>query len=652
MSESQPQWLEREGVATLLAALQNDGYRVVGPTVDGAAIVYDDIATIEDLPIGWTDEQAPGRYRLAKRDDDSMFGFVVGPHSWKQFLLPPRETLVQIRKRDSGTDFESASESTKPMAFIGVRACELAAIEVQDRVFVKGPFIDPRYAKRREDCLIIAVNCIEAGELCFCHSMNTGPKVGPGYDICLTEVDGGLVAEAGSEVGAELLTRAGAKRAEAARVEARDAGIETCKDQMGRFVDTTNIAGLLFGNLEHHRWNDVAERCLSCGNCTLVCPTCFCFNVEDKSLLSDVDSTRERSWDSCFTQDHSTIHGAEFRPTIKDRYRQWLTHKVASWESQFDTSGCVGCGRCIAWCPVGIDMTEELGGIRDAVAKPAIEMPRATTWEKREGDPLVPVPVRVSAVRRENADTVSLLIDRPSGGGDHPGQFNMLSLPAIGDVPISISGSDEGSIEHTIRSVGHATEALCNLRPGDTLGLRGPFGTHWPIDECKGHPVTLIAGGVGLAPLRSTMRLMASDPGTYPSLQLLYGARSPDDILFDSELLGWDSLSHCDVSVTVDHGSRHWVGNIGFVTSLMRRKALPSDGRYLICGPEVMMRQVLNLLHDAGVPEAHCYVSMERNMKCAAGFCGRCQYGPYFVCKDGPVFRYDKISFLFGRPGF
>ena len=542
-----------------------------------------------------------------------------------------------------------APADESPLALLGVRACDTHAIEVQDRVFLGGPFMDPGYRRRRESCLIIAVNCSEAGALCFCDSMGTGPKVESGYDICLTELEDLFLIEASGDRGRGLLERLPTRDATVAETDA--AALEACRMSMGRALDARGLPELLLGNPDHPRWDEMAGRCLSCANCTLVCPTCFCFTIEEISDLTATVSSRERCWDSCFNKEHSQIHGAEFRPTTKDRYRQWLTHKLGSWECQFGTSGCVGCGRCIAWCPVGIDLTEEVAAIRRRAAH--VSLPTYRPPERVSKDnPLLPTSANVLGAATETHDVKTLRLTMPADYEHKPGQFNMLSLPGIGEVPISVSGGNEEAIEHTIRAVGATTKALCGLKEGDRVGLRGPYGTGWPLDEGAGRAVTVIAGGIGLAPLREALRHMERRAGQYEWVKLVYGARSPDDLLFGAELRKWRAESRLRVSVTVDRGSPTWTGNIGAVTAMLHRKELPRDGLYLMCGPEVMMRVVVRLLERAGVSHENIYLSMERNMKCGVGLCGRCQLGPYFVCKDGPVFRYDRVAFLFGRKGF
>jgi sulfhydrogenase subunit beta (sulfur reductase) len=359
-----------DGLQALIGALAANGYEVLGPTIRDDAIVYSGIAGVQDLPAGWTDVQEPGRYRLERRDDGAIFGYVVGPHSWKQFLHPPAETLWTAHKTDEGVTISGAETPSQKFAFIGVRACEIHAMAIQDRVFSEGPYPDVAYAARRKGAFIVAVNCGEAGGTCFCVSMHTGPKAGAGFDLALTELigEGGheFLVEAGSEAGAELLERVPHTPATNAQIEAAEAVSARTASHMGRSLEADGLKELLQSNLGHPRWDEVAQRCLTCGNCTMVCPTCFCTTVEDHSDLTGAHSERVRKWDSCFTLDFSYIHGGSVRNSTRSRYRQWMTHKLANWIDQFGTSGCVGCGRCITWCPVGIDITEEAAAIRAA----------------------------------------------------------------------------------------------------------------------------------------------------------------------------------------------------------------------------------------------------------------------------------------------
>ena len=363
--------IKSENIFNLLNALRNAGYSVMGPTIRDGAIVYDELTAIEDLPIGWTDEQEGGVYRIKKRLDNAFFGFNVGPHSWKKFLFPSSLRLWHAEK--NGSAFQILPENNDPpkFAFIGVRACELHAIEIQDKVFMNGSYIDPAYKSRREKAFIVAVNCGQAGKTCFCTSMKTGPKVTAGYDLSLTEIIEDAIhyflVEVGSAKGAEILNQVPHEAAESKDTEAAERIVEETAKNMGRTLDTSNIKELLYNNYDNPRWDDAANRCLSCSNCTMVCPTCFCTTVEDVTDLKGENSERVRKWDSCFTVDFSFIHGGSIRSSVRSRYRQWLTHKLASWIDQFGTSGCVGCGRCITWCPVGIDITEEVKEIQDQV---------------------------------------------------------------------------------------------------------------------------------------------------------------------------------------------------------------------------------------------------------------------------------------------
>ncbi|MCL4544565.1 MAG: 4Fe-4S dicluster domain-containing protein [Chloroflexi bacterium] len=359
--------VERPELATLLVALQQRGYRAIGPTIRDGAIVYDELVSPADLPTGWTDEQDGGLYRLERRDDQAVFGYAASPHSWKQFLHPPNLRLWRARRDGDGLHFE-AEEMPPKLAFIGVRSCDLHAIAIQDKVFAAGPYVDPSYGSRRENVFIVAVNCGQAGGTCFCVSMKTGPRATSGFDLALTEVlepeSHRFVVDIGTEQGGALLGGIPHYPARAEDVEAAERVVVETAAAMGRTMETVDIKELLYANLEHLRWDQVAQRCLTCGNCTMVCPTCFCFTVEDVAGLTGDVTERVRHWDSCFTTELTYTAGKPLRQSARARYRQWLTHKLGTWIDQFGTSGCVGCGRCITWCPVGIDITEEVAAIR------------------------------------------------------------------------------------------------------------------------------------------------------------------------------------------------------------------------------------------------------------------------------------------------
>ncbi len=356
-----------DGLGELVDVLRGRGYRVVGPTLRDGAIVYDELDSAGKLPAGWTEVHEPGAYRVERRGDEARFGFTVGPHSWKQFLLPPRVRLWRARRNGEVAEIEEEPPPDQPYAFFGVRSCDLSAIAIQDRVLTGGRYVDRDYAARREGTFVVVVDCAEPGRLCFCTSMGTGPAAESGYDLALTELLDGehrFLVRVGSERGAEVLRDVTHSESDAADQAAAVALVEQARTSMGRMLDTDGLKEDILQNLEHPRWDEVADRCLSCGNCTLVCPTCFCVGVEDTADLTGETIERERVWNSCFSLDHAYMHGGSVRQSGRSRYRQWMTHKLATWHDQFGTSGCVGCGRCIAWCPVGIDITEEAAAIR------------------------------------------------------------------------------------------------------------------------------------------------------------------------------------------------------------------------------------------------------------------------------------------------
>jgi sulfhydrogenase subunit beta (sulfur reductase) len=362
-SEQAPTLLPKSSLQRLIDLLQTKGHRVVAPTVRDGAVMWDTIRQVSDLPIGWRDEQEPGRYRLEQTGATRIFGVVHGPQSVKPLTFAPREPLLVIERTTGSFSAQPTLPEDEKVAVLGVRACDLAGLAIQDHIFLKDAYRDPYYHARREGLFLIAVNCTRALATCFCASMDTGPRASAAFDLALTELDEVFLVEAGSAVGQEIVSELSLAPASTTQVREAEQQIGVCASSQVRQLDRSHLPQALYDAHEHPRWDDVAARCLACGNCTMVCPTCFCHAVEETPDLTHQRAEHTRLWDSCFTQEHGYIHGKNFRPTIKDRYRMWLTHKLASWIDQFGTSGCVGCGRCITWCPVGIDLTEELAAL-------------------------------------------------------------------------------------------------------------------------------------------------------------------------------------------------------------------------------------------------------------------------------------------------
>ncbi|MCX5554684.1 4Fe-4S dicluster domain-containing protein [Streptomyces sp. NBC_00038] len=362
--------LDRAGLSALVAALAADGRTVVGPTVRDGAVVLAELDSAEQLPYGWGVELDAGRYRLRRREDGAAFAHSAGPQSWKNFLHTQREKLWSAdRSPDGGLTVRPETVTPPSYAFLGVRPCDLRAIAIQDRVLAGGRFKDDGYEARRTGAFLIAVECTEPGATCFCVSMGGGPGADAGFDLALTEVVDGdghrFHVRVGSEDGARLLAAVPHRAADAATRDSARAAVAGAADRMGRAMPPVSLRTLMGESLEAERWDDVAARCLTCGNCTMVCPTCFCTTTEEVTDLTGDHTERWQHWDSCFDLDFSHLHGGPVRSSARSRYRQWLTHKLGTWHDQFGSSGCVGCGRCIVWCPAGIDITEEVAALHE-----------------------------------------------------------------------------------------------------------------------------------------------------------------------------------------------------------------------------------------------------------------------------------------------
>lgn len=363
-------YLQREKLQSLINLLITSGYRCIGPQVHNDTIIFETLTNVDQLPRGIVDIQSPGNYRLEKHNHSRYFDWNNGPQAIKPIVFMPHEELWSSSKeKDGSITFKESTTAHEKLAIIGIRACDIAALYLQDKHFLHDQRKDPYYLAHRQDLLLIAVNCTRSGSTCFCASTGDGPKVHYGYDISITELDEGYTLDSLSDAGYDILQQLETMPASTEHKLLAENKIINAIEQQTRKLPSQNLKKLLFGNLVSPLWNDIAKRCLSCGNCTSVCPTCFCHSELEIPELDGGQSHHARQWDSCFTAEHSYIHGITIRADTSQRFRQWLTHKFGSWHEQYGRSGCVGCGRCITWCPVEIDVTEEINKLVDAGGK-------------------------------------------------------------------------------------------------------------------------------------------------------------------------------------------------------------------------------------------------------------------------------------------
>jgi NAD(P)H-flavin reductase/formate hydrogenlyase subunit 6/NADH:ubiquinone oxidoreductase subunit I len=661
MVTSAERFLPRSDLDKLFAALATDGRRIVGPTVADNAVVYDELESPAALPYGRTADTAPGTYRLHPIDGSRAFDYGVALTSWKRFTHPSIVPLTRGRRDGASVVVESVRNEAPALAFVGVRACELAALDIQERAMRAGPAGDPDHVARRDASLVVAVECAQAMSTCFCTSMGTGPEVTGGADIIMAELDEGFVVRSGTDAGRELVARLDLRPADPDHIDRAATQVAAVRAAIGDPVSAEGLPERLRAAPDHPRWSEVAERCLACANCTLVCPTCFCTSVGVASDLDGVEATTERHWDSCFSLGFGRVAGdANFRPKVSDRYRQWLTHKFSTWWDQFGSTGCVGCGRCIAWCPVGIDVREELAAIAPTTAPSGpIPWPPSPAGGRAPAalatvEPPRHVTTAIRSVEAETSATVTLRLGTTDEAllAARPGQFVMVELPAFASPPISISRIRTDGLDLTIRSAGPATSALVGLGAGADVALRGPLGRGWPIETAIGRDVVIVAGGIGLAPLRPVIDAILADRPRFGAVRLYLGARTPRDRLYVAEMSALASRNDIEVAEIVDRAGPDWLGRVGIVTQLFDTASWDgSRATAFVCGPERMMQATATTLERLGVDAAATWLTLERNMACGVGTCGHCQLGPFFVCRDGPVFSVAELGTAFRREG-
>jgi NAD(P)H-flavin reductase len=621
--------IDGSALGGLFSALRERGYTIVGPTERDGAIQLAELGSATDLPAGRGCATEAGRYRLLDRPDSAVFAHCAGPCGIKDLLHPPRARLWSAERTAEGVATEGPEPSERRFAFLGVHPCDVAALAVLDGVLARGEHPDPVYTARRDGTLVIVAECTEPGATCFCTSMGAGPAATTGFDVALTElVEGGhrFVARPGSPAGAEGLAALDAQPAGPADIGAAGSAVENAADMITRRMPDEPLPDLIRSTRDSAHWDDVASRCLACGNCTMVCPTCFCVTTEDVSDLTGQHTERLARVGLLF-QPGLLLHA---RRTGTNQHR--LPVPAVDQSQTRHLAGAVWHVRLRRLRPVHRLV---LGRHRH---HPGGRGPGREPGRGGAVVSVVPVPCRVVSRRADTADTVTMELAGPLPEY-RPGQFAMLTAYGIGEAPISLSGSRDGHVIHTVRAVGAVTRALCAAGAGDVIGVRGPFGTEWDVGSAAGHDVIVVAGGIGLAPLRPVVERMLADRPAFGRVAILAGARLPEDLLYRADMRRW--AAHAQVEVIVDRGAPGWRGQVGLVTGLIPAAGVEaSDSVAFVCGPEPMMRASARALIERGVPASRIRLSLERGMRCGAGWCGHCQLGPLLICRDGPVVTY------------
>ncbi len=677
-------YLPRERLDAFLAALAADGRRVVGPVVRDGAIVMADVESADALPIGLTIVSTPGRVSLKALADGPgqrrAFQYAVSGDGIKRSTFPSRVDALSTEIEPDGTVRVriQAPLDDPPVAILGARACDLAGLAVHDQVLAGGPVVDPDYAARRAGLLVVAVECAVATSTCFCTAVGTGPEVSTGADLILNELDDGYVVRAPTSAGEQIIASLALEPAHPTATAAATAEVAATRASMQADAIPAHARDVLLANLTHPRWDEIAERCVSCANCTLVCPTCFCTGVSITSDMEGRASTSARMWDSCFTDGFAQVGRWQLPteaegslpavddPQVRDLVgpvrdvrlrRLWSLHRVVPGRHRYSPRAerhrgdlrttRLGADPPAADCTAGSAAATQSVAARSGQAGPEAPVVPRVVPASRALPVLEFATATVVSILQETADTTTLRLTTsdPALLAGRPGQFVMVARPAFAIPPISISRYHPDGLELTIRAAGAATSFLTRLRTGATLGLRGPLGRPWPVKDAIGRDVVIVAGGIGLAPLRPVIDAILRERDKYADVRLYIGARTPRDRLFADEI---DALARRDdvlVRVTVDRAGPEWLGRVGIVTQLFRSVAgTGSDATAFICGPERMMSATADALADLGVPRDHLWLTLERRMECGVGLCGHCQIGSRFVCRDGPVFSVAEMG--------
>ena len=618
------------------ALIDDDSLNVIGVKSKGEKFAFDPLNSADELRLDYDVTLLPP----------------------KKYFFPQRETLVTY---NIGKGF-SARESSDPKqtVIVGVHPYDIVALLHMDEIFSETKS-DPYYFEKRKASVIIGVNMQKMSKWCFAPYMGAD-TIEYGYDLMLTDLGNRYAIAIGSQKGEQLLDKYAKGVSNALARDIQMVGQKKrevsamCKQKLD-FPPELIPEMLSNFYAESAFWEKHSEKCLACGSCVLVCPTCYCFDVKDNPDLTLQYGERIRTWDGCLLEDFAKVaSGENFRATRPTRYRHRYFKKGKYLFDRFGFISCVGCGRCGSNClpdianPVNLfnDMYHETKQNGVEVTAPAVPDINIQT----EGN-IDYVPRLATVTKKQPMTAMETLfeikLDDDSELGHNPGQFVEVSIFGVGEAPISISSppTKKGSFELCVRKLGNVTTAMHALKEGDKVGIRGPFGHGFDPEQLKGKDLLFVAGGLGLAPLRSLFNYVLDNRKDYGKVTLLYGCKEPRELLFSDELVALSRRDDVEFKPTVDRcpETEVWSANVGVITTLIPQIQFKPESVYaIICGPPIMYKFVIADLKKRNVPDDHIIMSLERRMKCGVGKCGHCQINQIYVCKDGPVFNYAKIK--------
>lgn len=581
----------------------------------------------------------------------------------KKYFLPQYEQLMSFNLSDP---FQTQpTKFPRRKVIIGVHPYDIVAIRQMNSYFLDTD-ISANYLHRRKNTLIIGSDPMRVQEKAFFGEMGTG-AVNSGFDLFLTDLGDRVAIEIGTEEGGSLLSYAKnlseATPVDVQKVKAmREA--TTRKASRGLTVNAGGWHDLLEKNYDSEVWKKQSDKCLACGTCTLVCPTCFCYDVQDDIHLDLKTGVRTRTWDGCLLRKFTEIGSGEvFREDILDRYRHRFHRKGRYLPDRFGFVACVGCGRCASQCipdiadPVNLinmlfEATPHL--VTETLSNPHTVRPDSRPILSLDETELLqtPQPATIKRIQRlTNKETLfELALESGKPLGHTPGQFVEVSIVGMGESPLSVSSAPDGeTFEIVVRRVGDVTTKLSGMKVGDQIGIRGPFGRGFDIEGLKGKNLLFIGGGIGMIPMRSFINYVLDHREEYGEVTILYGCKEPHELLFADEIEHWNGRKDLQHRKSVDKcpDGTSWDGDLGVITTLIPKvKFDPKTTTALVVGPPTMYKFVNRDLLKLGMPEENIVVSLERRMKCGLGKCGHCQINGVYVCKEGPVFSYKEIKNL------